>query len=124
MGQWCPFNLLIGNMNGHAKNISMLYKTQTGWLFSPLPSTISSILLCMRAHGKRRPCLSCGSEVSLRCITSSLWQSIMQSIVLTPRPVCFSAREMKKTLPSSICDFSLPETSGGFPQSDIVRRPL
>lgn len=122
LGQWYTFNLLIGNMDGHAKNISMLYKPQSGWRLSPFYDLVHTVVY---EDIREVPAmLPCGREVSLRRITPSLWQSAMQSIGLPLRPICSSAREMKNTLLSSISDFSLTERSGRSPQSDVVRRLL
>ena len=79
LGKWYTFNLLIGNMDGHAKNISVLL-TPRGWRLAPFYDIVHTLSYPgLRETPAMNPA---GGEMPLRDITGRVWLDTMTGIGL------------------------------------------
>lgn len=79
LGKWYTFNLLVGNMDGHAKNISVLLTPQ-GWRLAPFYDIVHTLSY----PGLRETpamSLACG-ELPIREVTGQAWLETMETIGL------------------------------------------
>lgn len=79
LGKWYTFNLLIGNMDGHAKNIAVLL-TPGGWRLAPFYDIVHTLSY---AGLRDAPAMHLsGGEVPLRDLTRQAWLNTMETIGL------------------------------------------
>ncbi len=106
MAQWYTFNLLIGNMDAHAKNISVIYKKDTGWRLAPFYDIIHTIeyedLRDVPAM------LPDGKEVRLHEITPAMWSATMKGAGLSPKSCLAFAHRTADSLSAAVHRFPIP----------------
>ena len=91
LGKWYTFNLLIGNMDGHAKNISVLL-TPGGWRLAPFYDIVHTLSYPgLRESPAMNPA---GGETPLCDITGKVWLDTMTAIGLKHQRATAWMREL------------------------------
>lgn len=97
--EWQLFNLLAGNSDGHAKNLSLLYDSPTGDLrLAPFYD-----LVCTRAieHLERRLAFSIGGESDPGHIGPDHWRAMAEELDMRPRYLHSLIERMSDALPGA-----------------------
>ncbi len=99
---WQIFNYLLGNSDGHAKNLSLLYELGT-----PVPTLAPFYdLVCIKMLDRigagnydRRMALFIGEQAEPERVTRDDWTALARSISVPPRTLLARLREMAERAP-------------------------
>ena len=97
--RWQIFNVLAGNSDGHAKNLSLLYKTNGEIRLAPFYD-----LVCTRAIERIDPnlALSVGNERNPGIIAKHHWEDMARQCDIRPRYLLHLVNELATLLPENL----------------------
>ena len=118
---WQIFNVLAGNSDGHAKNLSLLYHRNGEIRLAPFYD-----LICTRAikHLDHRLALTVGAQKDPGVISSQHWQVMARQCDLTPKTIVQLVGELAhrllETFSSSVDEFE--NQYGSYPALQRIER--
>lgn len=122
--RWLAFTLLVGNADGHGKNLSLLADPGAGsWRLAPFYD-----LVCTRAYPRlgRHLAMSVGGERDPGLVGRAHWDALARAIRVGPRLVHKEVTEMAETIPRLFEDVAAAHVArhGNTPAIALLRGPL
>jgi len=114
--EWFLFNLLLGNSDAHAKNISIIHGPQRNYRLAPFYD-----LVCTRAYVRldRKLAMACGQEFDPDLIGKEHLKTMAQDIGVTARLVNQKLKQYFEQIPGAMIKARTDLMQQGFAQNDI-----
>lgn len=101
LAQWLIFNVLVGNCDAHAKNISLLMEAPEVWKLSPHYDLVST-----KVYPKltKKLSMSIGGAVDSGTVTGSHWAALAKDIKVGTKWLHTLVREMAEKAPEAFAE--------------------
>jgi serine/threonine-protein kinase HipA len=117
------FNAIVGNADGHAKNLSLL-RTQDGSVrLAPFYDLLSTAVYPRLG---RRLAMTVGKNSDPGNIRGSDWRRLAESVEVNPAFVVETVRDLAEAMPARALQVSnsLRERHGSLPVAELILRHL
>lgn len=114
--EWFLFNLILGNSDAHAKNISIIHGPKQSYSLAPFYD-----LVCTRAYERldRKLAMACGQEFDPDRVDKVNLKIMAQEIGVTSRFVNQKLKQFVEKIPEAMQKARADLLHQGFAQSDI-----
>jgi serine/threonine-protein kinase HipA len=121
--KWLIFGLIIGNCDGHAKNLSLLRSAEGDWSLSPHYDLVSTRVY---PSVSTQLALSIGGSFDSGTVTGTHWKRLAQEIKFGPSLLLKMVKEMAAAAPSAFNQVAtqFESTYGSTPVIPVVRKVI
>jgi serine/threonine-protein kinase HipA len=97
--RWQIFNVLIGNCDAHAKNLSLLRSANGSWAVAPLYDLVAT-----RMYQELTPrlAMSVGAQFNSGTVSASHWKEQLKECKVSPTAYLKTAQQMADELPANL----------------------
>ncbi len=121
--RWLIFNLLLGNADGHAKNLSLLHSTAGGWRLAPCYD-----LVCTAAYPRldRRAAMAVGGQADPGQVGRRHWERLAERVGVGRAFLLGEVRSLAERLPTLAAEQAAAFAAhhGDHPILPPIRRAL
>ena len=117
--EWVVFNVVAGNDDGHAKNLSFLH-TRDGWGLSPLYDLVATVAI---PNVSRRLAMAVGGQWDASNLALTHWENQAAELGMRPARIIDEVRRQIQALPAAIAktlDEDFANTAPGVKQTGVA----
>lgn len=121
--RWLAFNAIVGNADGHAKNLSLLRTSEGSLRLAPFYDLLSTAIYPRIA---RRLAMTVGENTDAGNIRGRDWRRLAATVQVNPSFVVDTVRDLAESMPAraQAVAADLRERYGRFPVAELILRHL